>query len=177
MEYLVAISSGVAVIALVLYFRLRGLRKRDSALRELLDGADALERQLHEYRDRMTNLKRLVARLPSDMTAPAMASINPDNQVRIALRDILSHRLWIKREGSTATIEALDLACTALTKSRDQLAQQMRLLDDVGIQLERAGKGLREAYVEAQTAAKAQIVEAVVHPPRKKKPNGGPRLH
>ena len=176
MEYLVAISSGVAVVALILYFRLRGLRQRDRLLRELLDSADALERQLHEYRDRMTNLKRLVSRLPSDMTAPAMASINPDNQVRIALRDMLAHRLWIKREGSTATLEALDLACTALVKSRDQLKQQLGLLDEVGRQLEHAGKGLREAYVEAQTAVKSTIVEAVVHPPRKK-PNGGPRLH
>jgi len=174
MEYLVAIMTGVAVIALILYFRLRGLRQRDRLLRELLDNADALERQLHEYRDRMTNLKRLVSRLPSDMTAPAMASINPDNQVRIALREMLAHRLWIKREGLTATFEALAGAVTALIKSRDHLKQQFGLLDDVGRQLEHAGKGLREAYVEAQSAT--SIVEAVVNPPRKK-PNGGPRLH
>ncbi len=176
MEYIVAISTGVAVIALVLYFRMRGLRRRDNALRELLDGADALERQLHEYRDRMTNLKRLVSRLPSDMTAPAMASINPENQVRTALRDVLAHRLWIKREGSTATLEALDLALSALTKSRDQLEQQLRLLDEVGLQLEDAGKGLREAYTEAQSAAKSQIADQIIHPPRRK-PNGKPRLH
>jgi len=174
MEYLVAIMTGVAVIALILYFRLRGLRQRDRLLRELLDNADALERQLHVYRDRMTNLKRLVSRLPSDMTAPAMASINPDNQVRIALREMLAHRLWIKREGLTATFEALAGAVTALIKSRDHLKQQLGLLDDVGRQLEHAGKGLREAYVEAQSAT--SIVEAVVNPPRKK-PNGGPRLH
>ena len=174
MEFLVAISTGVAVVALILYFRLRGLRQRDRLLRELLDNADALERQLHEYRDRMTNLKRQVARLPSDMTAPAMASINPDNQVRIAMRDMLAHRLWIKREGLTATLDALGAAVTALIKSRDQLKHQLGLLDDVGRQLEHAGRGLRDAYVEVQTAS--TIVEAVVNPPRKK-PNGGPRLH
>lgn len=178
MEWLLAISTGVAIVALVLYFRLRGLRRRDAALRELLDGADALERQLHEYRDRMTTLKQLVARLPSDMTATAMASINPESQVRIALRDVLAHRLWIKREGSTATFQALDLACTAITKSRSQLQEQLRLLDDVGVQLELAGKGLREAYVEAQSAARAVVEPATaVLAPRSSKANGGRRLH
>ena len=176
MEWLLAISSGVAVIAIILYFRMRGLRRRDNALRNLLDGADALERQLHEYRDRMTHLKSLVARLPSDMTATAMSSINPENQVRTALRDILAHRLWIKREGESATIEALDLACEALNKSREQLENQLRLLDEVGVQLEEAGKGLRQAYTEVRSAAKSQIIEAVVHPVRRK-PNGKPRLH
>ena len=176
MEWLLAISTGVSILAIVLYFRLRGLRRRDNALRELLDGADALERQLHEYRDRMTHLKSLVARLPSDMTAPAMASINPENQVRSALREILAHRLWIKREGAIATIEALDVACEAMTKSRDQLEHQLRLLDEVGLQLEEAGKGLRQAYTEVRSAAKSQIIEAVVHPVRRK-PNGKPRLH
>ena len=134
MEWLLAISSGVAVIAIVLYFRMRGLRRRDNALRNLLDGADALERQLHEYRDRMTHLKSLVGRLPSDMTATAMSSINPENQVRTALRDILAHRLWIKREGATATIEALDLACDAVVTSRARLRRlgvRRRTLDDI----------------------------------------------
>ena len=78
-----------------------------------MDGADALERQLHEYRDRMTHLKSLVGRLPSDMTATAMSSINPENQVRTALRDILAHRLWIKREGATATIEGGESAAAS----------------------------------------------------------------
>jgi hypothetical protein len=155
-EYLVAISTGVAVISLVLYFRLRGLRRRDSALRELLDGADALERQLHEYRDRMTNLKRLVSRLPSDMTATAMASINPESQVRTALRDVLAHRLWIKQQGQTATQDALDLAVDALNRSRDQLANQLKLLDEVAGQLEAAGQGLRSAYQEASAAIAAR---------------------
>ena len=71
---------------------------------------------------------------------------------------------------------ALDLACEAMTKSRDQLEHQLRLLDEVGVQLEEAGKGLRQAYTEVRSAAKSQIIEAVVHPVRRK-PNGKPRLH
>lgn len=156
MFYLLAGSLVVAVIVALMWMRLHRVRHRDQVLRELLDGADALEAQLHEYRDRMVTLKKLLAKLPSDMTAPAMASINPDAQVKIALRDILAHRLWIKREGASATIEALDVACGAIRKTREQLEQQLKLLDEVGSQLENAGRELRSAYQELQARARAQ---------------------
>ena len=156
MFYLLAGSLVVAVIVALMWTRLHRVRHRDHKLRELLDGADALEAQLHEYRDRMVTLKKLLARLPSDMTAPAMASINPDAQVKTALRDILAHRLWIKREGATAGIEALDVACDAIRKTREQLEQQLKLLDEVGSQLENAGRELRSAYQELQARARTQ---------------------
>jgi len=158
MLYLLAGSFVVALIVAVMWTRLGRVRRRDLVLHELLDGADALEAQLHEYRDRMVTLKKLLAQLPSDMTAPAMAmaSVNPDAQVKTALRDILAHRLWIKREGATATIEALDNACVAIRKTREQLEQQLRQLDEVGSQLENAGRELRSAYQELQAKARAQ---------------------
>lgn len=156
MLYLLAGTLLVAIIVWVMWIRLRGVRHRDDILRELLDGADALEAQLHEYHDRMVTLKQLLAKLPSDMTAPAMASVNPDAQVKIALRDILAHRLWIKREGATATIAALDVACGAIRKTREQLEQQLKLLDEVGRQLDSAGRELRSAYQERQAKARVQ---------------------
>lgn len=149
MEWLLAAVVGLIVIAGGVYWHHRSLRRHTDALRALLDGADELEAQLLEYRNRMTNLKQLLARLPSDMTAPAMASINPEGEVRVALQDVLAHRLWIKREGATATLEALDQAGEALKRSRVQMEQQLKLLDEVGRQLEAAGHGLREAYKEA----------------------------
>ena len=162
MVWLTALLAVVAVAGIVLAVRLLRSNRRDVALRDLLDGADALEAQLHEYKKRMTDLKRLLAQLPSDMTATAMASIDPNAQVQSALKEILAHRLWIKQEGATATQEALDRACEAIRKSRTQLAEQLEQLDEVGSELELAGKGLRSAYVEAAQAAA----------PRKKDPPG-----
>lgn len=153
MPYLIAAVAGLVAAGLMLWWHWYTLRRRGTSLRELLDGADALEAQLHEYKQRMTDLKRLLAQLPSDMTAPAMASIDPNAQVQNALKEILAHRLWIKQEGATATQEALDRACTAIRKSRDQLAGHLHQLDEVGSELELAGKGLRSAYVEAAQAA------------------------
>ena len=153
MAYLVAVVVGVFVAAFMLWWHWYTLRRRGTALRELLDGADALEAQLHEYKKRMIDLKRALSQLPSDMTAPAMASIDPNSQVQNALKEILAHRLWIRAEGATATQEALDRACAAISKSRTQLAEQLKQLDEVGRELERAGKGLRSAYVEAAQAA------------------------
>ena len=165
MEWLIAAVAGLVFAGVMLWWHWYALRRRGSALRELLDGADALEAQLHEYKQRMTDLKRLLAQLPSDMTAPAMASIDPNSQVQHALKEILAHRLWIKQEGATATQDALDRACAAIQRSRDQLAEQLLQLDEVGRELERAGKGLRSAYVEAAQAAAPRKA-----PPRK--PNG-----
>ena len=175
MEWMVAATIGLAVILAGVLWHQHRLKKHSDALRALLDGADALEAQLLEYRDRMTNLKALVARLPSDMTAPAMKSINPDSEVRVALQDVLAHRLWIKREGATATIEMLVEAREALRRSRVKLEEQLTLLDDVGGQLERAGQGLRSAYQE-----RAKVVDPPVPLPPELRPppkDGGPTLH
>lgn len=153
MTYLIAsIAAALLLIGVWAWKRQRGWRRRGDALRELLDGADALEAQLHDYKTRMLALRQLLTRLPSDMTAPAMTSIDPDKQVRQALRDVLAHRLWIKQQGQTATQDALDQAVEALTRSREQLAHQLKLLDEVAGQLEQAGQGLRSAYQEASAA-------------------------
>jgi uncharacterized membrane protein YccC len=139
----------VAVLAMLggfLSVRLWRMSRRDTTLRDLLDGADALEEQLHDCRERMRKLQMLLAQLPSDMTGAAMASLDPEGQVRTALRDVLAHRLWIKQHGGTASQHELDQARDAIRKSSDQLSEQLRRLDEVGHDLAEAGAGLKAAY-------------------------------
>jgi chaperonin cofactor prefoldin len=142
---------GAALAALVvlgawLAFKLSRRDRRDDALRSLLDGADALERELHDCRARMQKLQKLLSQLPSDMTRPALAAIDPEGQVKTALRDVLAHRLWIQQNGETASLQQLDEALAAISKSRDHLSQQLRRLDEVGNDLAAAGAELKAAY-------------------------------
>jgi len=120
--------------------------RRERSLRDLLDGVDSLERQLHDCRERMKRLQSLLGQLPSDMTRPAMGALDPDSQVKIALRDVLAHRLWIQQYGANATQGQLDDARKAIQKSSEQLTHQLSRLDDVGRELQEAGEGLRAAY-------------------------------
>ena len=146
MLWLTALLAVVAVAGIVLAVRLLRSNRRDVALRDLLDGADALEEQLHECRERMKKLQTLLAQLPSDMTGSAMSSLDPEGQVKTALRDVLAHRLWIKQNGATATQKELDEARQAIRKSRDQLGEQLQKLDEVGQELAEAGATLKAAY-------------------------------
>lgn len=153
--FLVLPVAAIVAIGTWLWLRARTWRLRENALRDLLDGADALEAQLEDYKSRMQRLRAMLTKLPSDMTAPAMTSIDPDVQVKNAKRDILAHRLWIQRESGMATQQALDEAVTALRKSRTQLEEQLKLLDEVANDLEQAGQGLKSAYKEASAALAA----------------------
>ena len=129
-----------------LAWRLARARRRAESLRGLLDGADALEKQLHECRERMKRLQSLLAQLPSDMTRPAMGALDPEGQVKIALRDVLAHRLWIQQNGTSASQRQLDDARLAIANSSTQLSEQLARLDEVGHELAQAGAGLKAAY-------------------------------
>jgi predicted nucleic acid-binding Zn-ribbon protein len=146
MVWVGAVLAALAVLGIILAIRVLKTNRRDVALRDLLDGADALEEQLHECRERMKKLQSLLAQLPSDMTGSAMSSLDPEGQVRTALRDVLAHRLWIKQNGSTASQHELDQARDAIRKSREQLSEQLRKLDEVGQELAEAGATLKAAY-------------------------------
>jgi len=156
MVWLGLLIAVVAVAGIVLAINLLRGNRRDVALRDLLDGADALEEQLHECRERMKKLQSLLAQLPSDMTGSAMSSLDPEGQVRTALRDVLAHRLWIKQNGSTASQAELDQAREAIRKSRDQLGEQLKKLDEVGQELAEAGATLKAAYSRSAPRVKPE---------------------
>ncbi len=150
--YLFAVIGALTALSAWLWQRERTASRRATSLRQLLDGADALEARLHDYKARMQRLRGLLTQLPPDMTGSAMLRVDADAQVQHALRDMLAHRLWIQRESATASQQALDQAVLAIERSGDQLAQQLRLLDAVGDELQAAGRGLRSAYQEASAA-------------------------
>jgi chromosome segregation ATPase len=154
--FFLAIILALAALSGWLWHRERATRLRAAALRQLLDGADALEARLQDYRARMTRLKGLLHQLPSDMTASAMLRVDTEAQVQSALRDVLAHRLWIKRESGSASQQVLDEAVRAIERTGDQLAARLRQLDEVSEQLQAAGAGLRSAYQEASAALAAQ---------------------
>jgi len=160
------IAMGVALATFVvlgvwLVYKLSRRDQREDALRSLLDGADALERELHDCRVRMQKLQKLLSQLPSDMTRPALAALDPEGQVKDALRDVLAHRLWIQQNGETASMQQLDEALAAISKSRDHLAEQLKRLDEVGNELAAAGAELKAAY-------SLQANRKSPKPPRKK---------
>jgi len=130
------------VLLLVLCGVLVGLhlraRRRELLLLRLLDRTDALESLLHTTRKRMSAMKSVVERVPSDIAAVAQASLDADAPVQQGLRNVLEHRLWIARNAADASIEQLRRAVDALERSHTQIAGRLRQLEDAGAELAEA---------------------------------------
>jgi hypothetical protein len=110
-------------------------QRRERTLRRLLDRADALEHLLHTTRDRMAAMRQVVQRVPSDIGAVADASIDAQNLVQQALRNVLEHRLWISQRGLTAPQTELDIACAALERAHASISDQLNRLENAGAEL------------------------------------------
>jgi hypothetical protein len=123
------------IVAGVLLWRLRGLRRRQDAILRFMDSADALERELHACRERMQSMQRWIATLPSDMTQTALASLDLDPLVQKALRDLLRQRLWLRDEGGTAPLPMLVQSCADIERSRAALADNMEKLERASAEL------------------------------------------
>ena len=108
---------------------------RERALRRLLDRADALEALLHTTRDRMTAMRQVVQRVPSDIGAVAHASLDAQALVQQALRNVLEHRMWIAQKGLTAPKAELDAATAALERAHATIADQLARLENAGAEL------------------------------------------
>ncbi len=149
------ISQALVLLALAaaaaLWLRRRAQR-RQNALGRLLDGADAMERLLHRTRDRMNAMRGVVERVPDDVGAVARASLDSDQPIQDALRDVLQHRLWIQRHGGHASQRELDEACAALDRARERITAELD-------RLERAGAELTEATDAALEAARREPPE------------------
>jgi hypothetical protein len=115
-----------------------------------MDEADALERELHECRSRLREIPALVTSLPPSAQLSARATLVAEPQVQAALRDLLSHRLWLREHGATATLAELESARGALAGAKEALATQLERLADVRADLE--------------TARAAQAARADAHP-------------
>lgn len=109
--------------------------RRERALRRLLDQADALELLLHTTRDKMSSMRQVVQRVPSDIAAVAHASLDSADLVQQGLRNLLEHRLWISQRGLTAPMPELVAASAALQRAHASIADQLARLENAGAEL------------------------------------------
>lgn len=118
-------------------------RRRHREFVRLLDSADALEEILHRARRKMADMKHVVGRVAPDIGAVAQASLE-DAPVQQGLRNVLEHRLWIAKNGETASYEQLRDAVVALQRSHDQIATRLAQLDSAGAELSQAARAVEE---------------------------------
>jgi len=136
--YFFAIAAVVVPLLIFFWLRERGWRRREAAIRALLDGADALEAQLVECRERMQVLRSMLIDLPEEMSADADFALAADHKVQAALRDLLEHRLWIRQHAGDARQIELDHAVGALAQSRAAMAEQLGKLAEITEELRAA---------------------------------------
>ena len=106
-----------AAVALSLWLRRRGGR-RNRAVAQLLDSADALEDRLRTAR--------------SEIEAIAGDEHNP---VREAMQEMLRQRLWLQQHGHDASLDQLDSVRASIDAARDSIENQL-------LQIERARAAL-----------------------------------
>ncbi|MEO8672315.1 MAG: hypothetical protein ABI411_13435 [Tahibacter sp.] len=131
MIYLVAIAIFLTPLLAVALLRERRWKRREKAIRALLDGADQQEEQLIRCRERMQVLRGMLVDLPEEMIVDADVALAADDKVQAALRDLLQHRLWIKQHAVDANQAELDAAVTALDLSRQSMARQLTRLAEI----------------------------------------------
>jgi hypothetical protein len=131
MSYLIAIVALLLAGLILLLLRERRWRRREQAIRTLLDEADALESGLLTCRERMQTLRGMLVDFPEEMTLDADEALAADDKVQAALRDLLQHRLWIKQHAEAADQPALDTAVGALRQSRGSVDAQLQRLDEI----------------------------------------------
>ena len=102
-----------AVVAAALAFLVRSRAgRRQRAVRELLDAADALEARLRTARAEIE----------------AVAG-DEDDPVREALREMLRQRLWLQQHGASASLEELDAVRTSIDQARGRIDIQLDRID------------------------------------------------
>jgi hypothetical protein len=119
--------------------RERRLLRQRVLLGEILDLADALERELLECRARLREVPALAAAtLSASEQLSARATLAAEPQVQDALRDLLAHRLWLKQNSASASETELVSARNALVATRESLARQMERLAGVRADFEQS---------------------------------------
>lgn len=104
---------GVAAIAALLLFmvaiaRRRGGR-RQRAMRQLLDAADALEARLRLARSEIE----------------AIAGDHIEDPVQDAMREMLRQRLWLREHGEEARVDELQQVRNSIDEARTRIEQQL----------------------------------------------------
>ncbi|MGH8050642.1 MAG: hypothetical protein ACREPB_08305 [Arenimonas sp.] len=135
----------IILVSLVLWYQRSKAKRRSHGLFRLLDLADDMERLLNLSQKRMQAMQAVVGRVPSDIGAIANAALDSSEKIKAVKRDLLQHRLWIQQHSDTASQQEIDNACTALTRSRDRIAQQLEALENAGADLVQATANTEQA--------------------------------
>lgn len=138
MTYFIVFAAATLLLVVYLVQRERRWRRRDAAIRALLDGADTLEQQLLSCRERMQALRAMLVDLPEEMTGDAHDALTADDKIQAALRDLLQHRLWIKQHALDADQPDLDNAVSALRQSQSAMDRQLSRLAEITRALQEA---------------------------------------
>lgn len=154
MTALLAFIFVLGLFALLTWALLWMTGARERALRRLLDRADALEHLLHTTRDRMAAMRQVVQRVPSDIAAVAHRSLDAQDLVQQALRNVLEHRMWIAQKGLTARRAELDAATAALERAHATIADQLTRLENAGAELADVTKASLEQAAREPAALK-----------------------
>lgn len=131
MTILLVCAALAAAIVLLAWTRELALRRKSRLLAEILDLADALERDLLECRARLRELPALTVHMPPSDQLSARATLAAEPLVQDALRDLLAHRLWLKDNADRATRTELGQARDALATTRASLETQLARLAEV----------------------------------------------
>lgn len=102
----------LAAVAAVLFLSLRRGKRRQRALAQVLDSADALEARLREAR--------------AEIEAVAGSE---DNPVRDAMQEMLRQRLWLQQHGQQASVEQLDQVRDSIDAGRRRIDQQLARIE------------------------------------------------
>lgn len=124
-----------ALLLIVCLILLRRQRRRRRALRALHAGADALESELKECRDRLERAHAVMAVAPG---LPSVGQPAARAAIDAALRALLEHRLWLRDRADTARQRELDVAVTGLQRARAALGAQLAALDSAQRELDDA---------------------------------------
>ena len=152
---LAAVLVAGSLLAAALAWRQRRARRHQRSVGALLDGADELERLLYRLRDRMQRVQGVVERVPPDIGANAHASLDREDLIEIALRDLLEHRLWIQRCSQGASREELARALQAIADGRERIERELGRLDRAGRALERAADAAQAGTSDADPRRRA----------------------
>jgi hypothetical protein len=145
MRFYLILGFAVLIILLPSWWMHRKTRLRQKTLARMLDLADEIENLLNRSQERMSALRPLVQRVPSDIAAEAQASLEGGLPIREAKRDLLQHRLWIQKHSESASLEEFDQACAALERAHQRLGGQLAELENVGSDLASATEAAAEA--------------------------------
>lgn len=121
---ILAVLLAVALLAtVVVAWRRQRQRRHMARLRDLLDLADALERDLKTCRSGLAQAHAVMSANPD---APAASEQDAQHAVDAGLRALLQQRLWIRDQSDHASVQEFAMAAASMRHVRGRLEPLMQ---------------------------------------------------